>query len=183
MRRHFYICDLCHCHSIISTGRITFDPTIIAFPPIRGPPKDAVADIVVDRRLTQELSDCVRKVIYYANERYNIFGMRFSPDYIMSVDYRGANSDENHCEVDPAVDFALPNSAWRWATEWNVDTSVGDAEGWQYATNWPEGGIIPGQAWHDTRLFTDFVRRRRMVRIMICFNTTVADRLQELIAV
>ncbi|XP_071442463.1 tectonin beta-propeller repeat-containing protein [Hetaerina americana] len=55
----------------------------------------------------------------------------------------------------------LPSRHWQWATEWTVDFSVSggvDSEGWQYAIDFPA-------TFHSSKGFTDYVRRRRWMRV------------------
>jgi ribosomal protein S27AE len=175
VRNSTFFCPNCHAVSVLHRSRRRFDPAVTTFPPIV---VLTVADLcyVLDVNLSDHFANHTKVATYYANERYVHFTGRYSSSNLLPLDYRGACSNEHDCAVEVSRDFRLPNSSWHWATDWHVDHTIGDADGWQYAFNWPDTGIVPGQVWSNTKTFTSYVRRRRFRRVMIHLGPDVLDQ-------
>jgi Zinc finger, C3HC4 type (RING finger) len=56
--------------------------------------------------------------------------------------------------------FALPSAHWRWVSDWEIDPTYGDRNGWQYAFDFKS-------KWSPHKTAFDFVRRRRWIRTRI----------------
>lgn len=98
-----------------------------------------------------------RKIYTYENQRWNpVSG--FS-DIGLPTD-RPMWSDISGREERRREDLKLPNSQWKWVSEWEVDYSVTegcDTEGWQYAADFPA-------TYYDRQGLMSYVRRRRWTR-------------------
>ncbi|XP_046393744.1 tectonin beta-propeller repeat-containing protein [Ischnura elegans] len=105
----------------------------------------------------QAMSD-TRAVHVYENQRWNPL-TRYSSVGLPTD--RPSWSDRSGRHRRSKDSSRLPSRHWHWATEWSVDFSVSggvDSEGWQYAFDFPA-------TFHASRGFTDYVRRRRWVRV------------------
>lgn len=98
-----------------------------------------------------------RKVYTYENQRWNPL-MGFS-DIGLPTD-RPMWSDISGREERRRENLQLPNSQWKWVSEWEVDFTVTegcDPEGWQYAMDFPA-------TYYDRQGILTYVRRRRWTR-------------------
>jgi len=98
-----------------------------------------------------------RKIYTYENQRWNPLS-GFS-DVGLPTD-RPMWSDISGREERRREDLKLPNSQWKWVSEWEVDYTVTegcDSEGWQYAADFPA-------TYYDRQGLMSYVRRRRWTR-------------------
>jgi hypothetical protein len=175
-RRHFYMCARCNGFSVLYRRPPWFNPMICEYPTTVHPPAGCSTTLTVHPAASAALQPFIRVVSYYANERYIMFTRKFAASNLLPVDYRGPCSDELNVQIDPTTLFTLPNSKWFWITSWQVDNTIGDKDGWQYAFNWPNG-VVPGEAWSDTMHKTSFVRHRRWRRVMIHFGDALRQEM------
>lgn len=161
LRELVHVCKVCNRLNAVMVDRPYFDTEIVTFPPKLHVTGERRPRVLV--AASQKLQANTRSYSYFENQRYIAF-LGWSEKHLTAADVRGATSDENTDEIDVAEAFALPNSSWVWITDWHVDHQRGDADGWEYAPNWP-GGILPGMVWLNTCGALCFVRQRRHVRL------------------
>eukprot|EP00667_Euglena_gracilis_P010757 EG_transcript_10960 len=95
----------------------------------------------------------------YENER-RVMG--WSRKFLLPTDRPNFTDDT----VKPRTreEVQLPSADWCWEDDWHVDCAGGDAEGWQYAFNWPHTGILGSKEWQPKSCGDSMVRRRLWVR-------------------
>jgi hypothetical protein len=98
----------------------------------------------------------------YENQRKPVLGSAFSSQHLVKVERPAWSDEKGRPRVKRSVQ--LPRG-WSWLDdEWVVDMRGGsvDADGWQYAFNWPRKFSVASE-YHDTPNGR-FVRRRRWIR-------------------
>ena len=122
----------------------------------------------VQFRLLEDVTQSVRQntviMEYYQNQRRRPFS-RFA-NWLLPSDTRTLESNANGDPVKrDVIDRLQPGEVW--LNSWTCDSSEGDPQGWKYAFNWPDHGVIKWGTWTNAPSAGTFVRRRRQIRTKI----------------
>jgi hypothetical protein len=127
----------------------------------------------VQDRVTKALQDSWTVEEVYENQRRFIFGC-FSADNLRTLDFRGAFSTENGCEVQN--DHRKPNRYWVWLELDEPDRTLKKAaeNGWMYASDWQTSR---NNYEKEISIF-HFVRTRRLLHTRIRISEALKDELK-----